>query len=84
MAEGQVTVDGTTHPLAPPFLVIATQNPIEHEGTYPLPESQLDRFLMRVSMGYPARDAELEILDDPRRPRRARRHRRGRDRRPTS
>jgi len=63
MAEGQVTVDGVTYPLTPPFMVIATQNPIEHEGTYPLPESQLDRFLMRVSVGYPARDAELEILD---------------------
>ena len=63
MAEGQVTVDGVTHGLASPFMVIATQNPIEHEGTYPLPESQLDRFLMRVSMGYPARQAELEILD---------------------
>lgn len=63
MAEAQVTVDGTTHELAPPFLVIATQNPIEHEGTYALPESQLDRFLMRISMGYPARHAELEILE---------------------
>ncbi|MBV9952453.1 MAG: MoxR family ATPase [Acidimicrobiia bacterium] len=62
MAERQVTVDGQTHLLAPPFLVIATQNPIEHEGTYPLPESQLDRFLMRVSMGYPSRDDELAIL----------------------
>ena len=63
MAEGQVTVDGATYPLSPPFMVIATQNPIEHEGTYPLPESQLDRFLMRVSVGYPAPEAELEILD---------------------
>ena len=63
MAENQVTVDGTTYPLQPPFMVIATQNPIEHEGTYPLPESQLDRFLMRVSVGYPARDAELEMLE---------------------
>ena len=62
MAESQVTVDGATHPLDPPFLVIATQNPVEHEGTYPLPESQLDRFLLRISMGYPGRDAELEIL----------------------
>jgi MoxR-like ATPase len=62
MAERQVTVDGTTHHLPPPFLVIATQNPIEHEGTYPLPESQLDRFLIRVAMGYPGRDAELQIL----------------------
>ena len=63
MAEGQVTVDGTTYQLADPFMVIATQNPIEHEGTYPLPESQLDRFLMRVSVGYPSPEAELEILD---------------------
>ena len=54
MAEIQVTVDGVTYPLTPPFMVIATQNPIEHEGTYPLPESQLDRFLMRVSVGYPS------------------------------
>jgi MoxR-like ATPase len=63
MAEGQVTVDNTTYPLGPPFMVIATQNPIEHEGTYPLPESQLDRFLMRVSVGYPDRDAEIDVLD---------------------
>ena len=63
MAERQVTVDGVTYRLAPPFMVIATQNPIEHEGTYPLPESQLDRFLMRVSVGYPDRAAELRILD---------------------
>jgi len=63
MAENQVTVDGVTYPLSPPFMVIATQNPIEHEGTYPLPESQLDRFLMRVSVGYPSPHAELEILD---------------------
>jgi MoxR-like ATPase len=63
MEERQVTVDGATYALAPPFMVIATQNPIEHEGTYPLPESQLDRFLMRVTVGYPARAAELEILD---------------------
>jgi len=62
MAEQQVTVDGTTRHLPPPFLVIATQNPIENEGTYPLPESQLDRFLLKVSVGYPARDAELQIL----------------------
>src|SRR3954467_10316141 len=62
MAEGQVTVDNETYPLGPPFMVIATQNPIEHEGTYPLPESQLDRFLMRVSVGYPNRDAELDVL----------------------
>ncbi len=64
MGEGQVTVDGTTHHLRPPFLVIATQNPIEHEGTYPLPESQLDRFLLRISMGYPGREAEIAILTE--------------------
>jgi MoxR-like ATPase len=63
MAETQVTVDGTTYTLANPFMVIATQNPIEHEGTYPLPESQLDRFLMRVSVGYPSAESELQILD---------------------
>ena len=63
MEERQVTVDGHTHQLEPPFMVMATQNPVEHEGTYPLPESQLDRFLMRISIGYPHRDAELEILD---------------------
>ena len=62
MAERQVTIDGTTRHLPPPFLVIATQNPIENEGTYPLPESQLDRFLLKVSVGYPDRDAELQIL----------------------
>jgi MoxR-like ATPase len=63
MGEGQVTVDGSTYPLDTPFMVIATQNPIEHEGTYPLPESQLDRFLMRVAVGYPGRNAEIEMLD---------------------
>ena len=63
MEERQVTVDGVTRSLAPPFMVVATQNPIEHEGTYPLPEAQLDRFMMRVSIGYPSRDKELEILD---------------------
>ena len=62
MAERQVTVDGTTHQLDRPFVVLATENPIEHEGTYPLPESQLDRFCMRLSMGYPARRAEIELL----------------------
>ncbi len=62
MSEGQVTVDGTGHPLPQPFLVIATQNPVEHHGTYPLPESQLDRFLMRVKMGYPEAASEREIL----------------------
>lgn len=63
MAERQVTVDRATHELASPFMVIATQNPLDHEGTYPLPESQLDRFLMKLSLGYPGRDAEREILD---------------------
>ena len=63
MEERQVTVDSTTYPLPSPFMVIATQNPVEHEGTYPLPESQLDRFLMRIRMGYPARAAEIEMLD---------------------
>jgi MoxR-like ATPase len=62
MAEGQVSVDGTPRPLAAPFLVIATQNPHEHAGTYPLPESQLDRFLLRLSIGYPAEDVERELL----------------------
>jgi MoxR-like ATPase len=63
MQERQVTVDNVTHMLPSPFLVIATQNPIEHEGTYPLPESQLDRFLLRVRMGYPDRGAEVSMLD---------------------
>ena len=63
MEERQVTVDGVSHVLERPFMVIATQNPIEHEGTYPLPESQLDRFMMRLSIGYPNRDSELEILE---------------------
>jgi MoxR-like ATPase len=63
MEERQVTIDGTTHTLDEPFMVVATQNPLEHEGTYPLPESQLDRFMMRLSMGYPSRTSELEILD---------------------
>jgi MoxR-like ATPase len=57
-----VTVDGTTRPLGPPFLVVATQNPHEFEGTYPLPESQLDRFLLRLKVGYPSREAERDIL----------------------
>ena len=70
MNEAQVTVDGKTLPLPQPFLVIATQNPVEHHGTYPLPESQLDRFLMRIRMGYPSHETEREILrsrtgDDP-------------------
>jgi MoxR-like ATPase len=63
MEEGQVTVDTKTYRLPRPFMVIATQNPIEHEGTYPLPDSQLDRFLMRVHMGYPDRAAEITMLD---------------------
>ena len=63
MEERQITVDGVTRPLPHPFLVIATQNPIEHDGTYQLPESQLDRFLIRMEIGYPNRQAELEILE---------------------
>ena len=63
MEERQVTVDGTTYPLQAPFLVIATQNPIEMEGTYPLPEAQRDRFTARISIGYPTAAAELEMLD---------------------
>ncbi|MGH9052557.1 MAG: AAA family ATPase [Acidimicrobiia bacterium] len=63
MEERQVTMDGISRVLAPPFMVVATQNPIEHEGTYPLPESQLDRFMMRTVIGYPSRAKELEILD---------------------
>ncbi len=62
MQERQVTIEGQTHRLGPPFLVIATQNPIEYEGTYPLPEAQLDRFLLRTALGYPARDDEIEVL----------------------
>ena len=62
MQERQVTVEGNRFPLDPPFLVIATQNPVEFEGTYPLPEAQLDRFIMRISVGYPDPDQELEIL----------------------
>ena len=63
MAEARVTVDGTTHTLQQPFLVIATQNPIDHEGTFPLPEAQLDRFLMRFSLGYPGMEEELRMLE---------------------
>jgi MoxR-like ATPase len=62
MQERQVTIEGETHRLEPPFLVIATQNPIEYEGTYPLPEAQLDRFLLRTAFGYPSRDDESEVL----------------------
>ena len=61
MAEGQVTVDGTVHMLPRPFLVIATQNPVEFIGTYPLPEAQLDRFMMRLSIGYPDREQEMRM-----------------------
>jgi MoxR-like ATPase len=63
MGESRVTVDGTTHPLGPPFLVIATQNPVDHEGTFPLPEAQLDRFLMKFSLGYPTMEDELKMLE---------------------
>ena len=63
MQEFQVTVGGQRYPLPQPFFVFATQNPIEHEGTYALPEAQLDRFLMRLEIGYPDRAAELEILE---------------------
>jgi MoxR-like ATPase len=63
MEEGQVTVDAHTYRLERPFMVIATQNPIELEGTYPLPEAQLDRFLMRIQMGYPSRESEVSILE---------------------
>ncbi|PIE27331.1 MAG: ATPase [Micrococcales bacterium] len=64
LAEGQVTVDGVTYALADPFMLIATQNPVEMDGTYPLPEAQRDRFLMRLSLGYPCDDAELSMLRD--------------------
>ncbi|GIX02304.1 MAG: magnesium chelatase [Thermogutta sp.] len=66
MNEAQVTVEGKTYPLPRPFLVIATQNPLEFEGTYPLPESQMDRFLLRISVGYPTRDFERELLEQHR------------------
>jgi len=62
MAEGRVSIDGATYRLDPPFLVIATQNPIEHEGTFPLPEAQLDRFLLRFSLGYPQMEEEIQLL----------------------
>src|SRR6059036_1863514 len=62
MQERQVTIEGTTRPLARPFLVLGTQNPIEYEGTYPLPEAQLDRFLLRIGVGYPTREHEIEML----------------------
>ncbi len=63
MQERQATIEGVTYPLERPFLVLATQNPIEFEGTYPLPEAQLDRFLVRIGIGYPSRDAEWEVLE---------------------
>lgn len=66
MSDGQVSVDGRTYPLPKPFMVIATQNPFEFEGTYPLPESQLDRFLLRISVGYPDREDELRVLNSHR------------------
>ncbi len=66
MAEGQVTVDGATRPLPEPFFLIATENPIEQEGTFPLPEAQLDRFFLRTSLGYPDEDEELRIVQDQR------------------
>lgn len=64
MEERQATIDTVTHPISAPFMVIATQNPIEYEGTYPLPEAQLDRFMMRLRIGYPSPEAEEEILED--------------------
>lgn len=67
MEERQVTVDGHTYPLGPPFMVLATQNPIEYEGTFPLPEAQLDRFLLRIRLGYPTKEQEMEILERQRR-----------------
>jgi MoxR-like ATPase len=67
MQEGQVTVDGEAHPLPDPFLVLATQNPVEYEGTYPLPEAQRDRFLVRVDLGYPSEEDERAMLALPRR-----------------
>lgn len=63
MQERQITVDGVTHPLPEPFMVLATQNPIEYEGTFPLPEAQLDRFLLRIRLGYPNRDDEIGVLE---------------------
>ena len=62
MEEGQVTVDGTTYPIPQPFMVLATQNPVEYIGTFPLPEAQLDRFMLKVTMGYPKKREEMAIL----------------------
>ena len=64
MEERQVTIDGTTHAMKPPFIVLATQNPVEHEGTYRLPEAQLDRFMFKLNIGYPTLDQEIKILSD--------------------
>jgi len=64
MSEGQVSIDDTTHELPRPFMVMATQNPAEHYGTYPLPESQMDRFTMRVSLGYPGKTVERDLLKE--------------------
>lgn len=66
MSDGQISADGDTHELPSPFMVVATQNPFEYEGTYPLPESQLDRFLVRISLGYPSRDDERRVLENHR------------------
>jgi MoxR-like ATPase len=66
MAEGQITVDGETHLLPEPFLILATQNPLDHEGTFPLPEAQLDRFMLRTTLGYPNVDDELRIVQEQR------------------
>jgi MoxR-like ATPase len=66
MAEQQVTVDGVTHALPDPFLLLATENPIEYEGTFPLPEAQLDRFFLKAALGYPSIDQELQILEEQR------------------
>jgi MoxR-like ATPase len=67
MEERQVTVDGNTYPLGPPFMILATQNPIEYEGTFPLPEAQLDRFMLRIRLGYPSKEEEIEVLNRQRR-----------------
>ena len=64
MSENQVTVDGTVYPLKAPFMVIATQNPIEYLGTYPLPEAQMDRFMMKLSIGYPDREQEIKMASE--------------------
>src|SRR5450759_1531404 len=63
MEERQITVDGVTHPLPRPFMILATQNPIEYEGTFPLPEAQLDRFLLRIRLGYPSLNDEIHVLE---------------------